>query len=121
MEEMFEDDLRSATEVVLGTWSRVRSVAAVRQRRIRGAGGSATRATAGALRIGNALGSVLAARRVHGPAERWLMAEGGLLLAVLASLGFLWPWLLAWPLSAFGLWLGLALLARAARRTPRSG
>jgi cardiolipin synthase len=121
MEEMFEDDLRSATEVVLSTWSRVRSVAAVQQRRIRGAGGSATRATAGALRIGNALGSVLAARRVHGPAERWLMAEGGLLLAVLAALGFLWPWLLAWPLSAFGLWAGLALLARAARRTPRSG
>jgi hypothetical protein len=44
------------------------------------------------------------------------MAEGGLLLAVLAGIGFVWPQLLAWPLAAFSLWLGLALLARAARR-----
>ena len=80
------------------------------------AGGSATRAAAGAVRIGNALGSVLAARRVHGPAERWLMAQGGLLLVVVAGIGFVWPRLLAWPLAAFGLWLGLALLARASRR-----
>ena len=75
-----------------------------------------TRTAAGALRIGNALGSVLAARRVHGPAERRLMAEGGLLLAVLAGVGFVWPRLLAWPLAAFSLWLGLALVVRAARR-----
>ena len=45
------------------------------------------------------------------------MAQGGLLLAVLADVRFVWPRLLAWPLAAFSLWLGLALLARAARRT----
>lgn len=118
MEEMFQDDLGNATEIVLRLrrWARVRPAVDVRVRRVRGAGGSATRAAAGALRIGNALGSVLAARRVHGPAERWLMAQGGLLLAVLAGVGFVWPRLLAWPLAAFSLWLGLALLARAARR-----
>jgi hypothetical protein len=44
------------------------------------------------------------------------MAQGGLLLAVLSGVGFVWPRLLAWPLAAFSLWLGLALLARAARR-----
>ena len=88
MEEMFQDDLGNATEIVLRRWARVRPAGDVRVPRVRGAGGSATRAAAGALRIGNALGSVLAARRVHGPAERWLMAEGGLLLAVLAGVGF---------------------------------
>ena len=113
---MFQDDLGNATEIVLRRWARVRPAGDVRVPRVRGGGGSATRAAAGALRIGNALGSVLAARRVHGPAERWLMAEGGLLLAVLAGVGFVWPRLLAWPLAAFSLWLGLALLARAARR-----
>ncbi len=46
------------------------------------------------------------------------MAEGGLLLAVMAGIGFVWPRLLAWPLAVFSLWLGLALLARAARRKP---
>jgi cardiolipin synthase len=116
MEEMFQDDMGNATEIVLRRWARVRPAADVRVPRVRGAGGSATRGAAGALRIGNALGSVLAARRVHGPAERWLMAEGGLLLAVLAGVGFVWPRVLAWPLAAFSLWLGLALLARAARR-----
>jgi cardiolipin synthase len=116
MEEMFQDDVANATEIVLRRWARVRPAGDVRVRRVRGAGGSATRAAAGAMRIGNALGSVLAARRVHGPAERRLMAQGGLLLAVLAGVGFVWPRLLAWPLAAFSLWLGLALLARAARR-----
>jgi len=116
MEEMFQDDIGNATEIVLHRWARVRPAGDVRGPRVRGAGGSATRAAAGALRIGNVLGSVLAARRVHGPAERWLMAQGGLLLAVLAGVGFVWPRLLAWPLAAFSLWLGLALLARAAWR-----
>jgi len=116
MEEMFQDDIGNATEIVLRRWARVRPAGDVRARRVRGAGGSATRAAAGAVRIGNALGSVLAARRVHGLAERWLMAQGGLLLAVLAGVGFVWPRLLAWPLAALSLWLGLALLARGARR-----
>jgi cardiolipin synthase len=116
MEEMFREDLGNATEIVLHRWARVRPAADVRVPRAWSAGGSATRAAGGALRIGNALGSVLAARRVHGHAERRLMAQGGLLLAALAGLGFLWPRLLAWPLAAFSLWLGLALLSRAARR-----
>jgi cardiolipin synthase len=115
-EAMFLDDLGNSTEIVLHRWARVRPAENVPRPRLPGAGGSATRAAAGALRVGNALGSVLAARRVHGPAERWLMAQGGLLLAVLATGGFLWPRLLAWPLAGFGLWLGLALLVRAAQR-----
>ena len=117
MEGMFREDLGNATEIVLHRLRRVRPAGNVRPPRVRGAGGSTTRAAAGVLRVGNALGSVLAARRVHRPAERWLMAEGGLLLAALAALGFLWPRLLAWPLAAFSLWLALALLARSARRT----
>ncbi len=116
MEETFEEDLENATEIVLERWARVRPAGKVRPPRVRGAGGSTTRAAAGALRVGNALGSALAARRFHGPAERWLMAEGGLLLALLAAIGFLWPRLLAWPLAAFSLWMGLALLARSAHR-----
>jgi cardiolipin synthase len=116
MEEMFEEDLDDATEIVLHRWSRVRPAGKARPPRIRGAGGSTTRAAAGALRVGNALGSVLAARRLHGAAERWLMAEGGLLLAGVAAVGFLWPRLLAWPFAAMSLWLGLALLGRSARR-----
>ena len=115
MEEMFQADLENATEMVLHRGARVRPVGTVRRSRIRGARGSTTRAATGVLRVGNALGSVLTARRLHVPAERPLMTGGGLLLAALAALGFLWPRLLAWPLAALSLWLGLALVVRSLR------
>jgi len=124
MEEMFRADLGNATEIILRPRAQIRPAGDVRLARIRGAGGSATRAAAGVLRVRNALGSVLAAHRVHGPAERWLMVQGGLLLTVTAGLGFLWPRLLAWPLAVISLWLGLTLLARSTRRradTPPAG
>ncbi len=118
MEQMFLEDLENATEIVLQRWARVRPASEVAAPRVRGTGGSVTRAAAGVLRVGNALGSALAARRLHGPAERRLMVQGGLTLAALAVLGFVWPRLLAWPLAALSLWLGLALIARASRRRP---
>ncbi len=76
-------------------FSRAAGAPLVAGNRTRGARGSATRAAAGALRIGSALGSALAARRVHGPAERRLMAQGGILLAIVAGVGFVWPRVLA--------------------------
>ena len=84
------------------------------------AGGSATRAAAGALRIGNAIGSVLTARRVHQPTERALMGQGGLWLALVAVIGFAWPRVLAWPLSVILLWFALALIGRSLRRRRRA-
>ena len=74
MEQMFEDDLGNATEIVLRRWARVRPAGDARVPRARRAGGSATRAAAGAVRIGNALGSVLAARQ--GPRPRGALAHG---------------------------------------------
>ncbi len=77
MEDMFREDLGQSTEIVLHRWARVRPAEAARPPRVRGPrGGSTTRASASVLRVGNALGSILAARRLHGPAERWLMAGG---------------------------------------------
>ncbi len=117
MEEAYVEDLANATEIVLERRRRVRPAEGMRARRHRGAGGSATRAAAGALRIGNALGSALAAPRVHGPAEQRLMLEGAVLLASVAVTGFLWPRVLAWPLGAVCLWLAISL-ALAGRRRP---
>jgi cardiolipin synthase len=117
MEAQYLKDLENTTEVVLNPRQRVRAAGDARPKRTRGAGGSAGRAAAGALRIGNALGSALTARRVLGPAERRLTVPGGLLLVLLALLGAGWPFLLAWPLALFCGWLGLALLFR--RRQPR--
>ena len=116
MEEMFTTDLKNSTEIVFEPRHRLRPAGGVRVPRPPRAGGSRTRAGAGALRIGHAIGSVLGARRVHQPAERWLMGQGGLLLLALALIGFFWPRVLAWPLSLLCLWFALALLARALRR-----
>lgn len=116
MEDMYRDDLANATEIVLERRSRLR-LAGERQsmarRRVRGSGG---RAAASALRIGNAIGSALAARRVHGPAERRLLLQGGSVLAVVAVVALVWPRLVAWPLGVLFLWLATALLLRARRR-----
>lgn len=119
MEEMFALDLTNSTEIVLEPRHRVRPAGGVRVRRPPRAGGSAARAAAGALRIGNAIGSVLSARRVHHPTERWLMGQGAIALLVVAFVGFVWPRVLAWPLGALCLWFALALLARALRRRKR--
>lgn len=116
MEEMFTRDLANSTEIVFEPRRRVRPAGGVRVPRPPRAGGSGTRAAAGAMRIGNAIGSVLSARRVHRPTERFLMGQGAVLLGVLAVVGFAWPRLLSWPLSALCLWFSLALLARALSR-----
>src|SRR5205823_12522333 len=52
MEAMYVDDLTNTTEILLERRRRVRPAEAARAPRRRGAGGSATRAAAGALRLG---------------------------------------------------------------------
>jgi cardiolipin synthase len=116
MEAMYIDDLGNATEILVERRRRVRTADASRLPRRRGGGGSATRAAAGALRIGNAIGSALVARHVTGPAERRLFVQGASILAIIAFVAFFWPPLLAWPAGALSLWLSVSLLLRAVRR-----
>jgi cardiolipin synthase len=116
MEAMYLDDLGNATEIVLEQRRRVRPAGGRQVPRRRGVGGTAGRAAAGALRIGNAIGSALTARRLHGPAEQQLMVEGGMALTAVAAMALLWPRLVAWPIGVLCLWLALSLLLRARRR-----
>ena len=115
MEERYLQDLQGATEVVLSRRRFVRAAGDIRAPRTRGAGGSAGRAVAGALRLGNALGATLSPRRLYSPAQRRLLVPAGLALVALALTAVRWPQVLAWPLGAFALWLGIALLLRAAK------
>jgi cardiolipin synthase len=115
MKEQYLEDLMNSTEIVLSKRRWVREAGEVRRPRTRGAGGSAGRAAAGALRLGNALGAALSPRRVHSPVQRRLMVPAALLLVALAPIAALWPKALAWPIGAFSLWLGIALLIRAAK------
>jgi len=113
MEAMFLEDLENATEVVLGPGRKAH--AAPRPRRhtpMTSGGGSAGRAAAGAVRIGNAVGAALATRRVLDPVESRLMTASGAVFLVLALLAFLWPRALTYPLAALFAWLAAVLLYR---------
>jgi cardiolipin synthase len=114
MAEQYEKDLAGSREVILGRRSRVRPADGVRLRRARGGGGSASRAAAGAVRLGHALGAAFSPR-IHGPAERRLLVPAGVILVLVAVLGAFLPQALGWPLALVSLWLGAALLLRAAR------
>ncbi len=116
MEEMYLDDLRESTEVVLSRHQRVKSIApaprpARRRRQPRRIG----RATAGAIGIGSAIGAATGRRRPLGPAEAKVLTAAGLMLIGLVIAALIWPHLIVIPLSIVGTWFSIALLTNAWR------
>jgi cardiolipin synthase A/B len=121
MEDMFLEDLENSTELVLKgrrlRSSQPRPPVPRLPRRLRG---SAGRAAAGALRVGNTVGAVLTARRVVEGGEKRMILLGGILLLVLGSLWAFFPRLVAVPAAVIAAWVGLALVWRAWRlRSPQ--
>jgi cardiolipin synthase len=114
MEEMYLQDLTNATEVVLDAKQKVRTPGEPRHPHpvMTSGGGSAGRAAAGAVRIGNVVGAAFTNRRVLGPVEARLMTSGGALLLILAVLFALFPRVLVYPLCMIFVWLGVGLLYR---------
>jgi cardiolipin synthase A/B len=116
MERMYVEDLAHATEIVL---ERSRKIRPLEERRKRGlprrAKGSAGRAASGVLAITNTIGAVITRRRTLGPTEARLMFSAGLILLVLAVVGWIWPLVLAIPMGIVGAWVGLTLLLSAYR------
>jgi cardiolipin synthase len=115
MEAMYLEDLANSTEIVLEGRRRLRPARPVEPRASRDRKGSATRAAAGALRIGNVLGAALTNRRVLEPVEMRLVSLTGFALFVLAMLFVIFPRALAYPASVVLAWFGVALLVRAIR------
>lgn len=122
MEALYEQDLAHATEIVLGPRRRVRPTVRARRHpagRRRGTG-SAARAAAGALRIGNTVGAAITNRRILGPAEAGIVTGMAFAFVALAVIGLWWPAAIAWPLVALSAWVAVALFIRARklRHTP---
>jgi cardiolipin synthase len=118
MQEMYCRDLERATEVVLSGRSRVRPVAppepkGKRRRQRASRKGSATRAAAGFIGVGSAVGAAITNRRVLGPAEARVMAMAATLLLVLSAVAVKWPRGITYPLAFIGTWVALALFIRA--------
>jgi cardiolipin synthase len=117
MEDMYLQDLTNATEVVLDIKRKVRAPGEPRRPRpvTTSGGGSAGRAAAGAIRIGNAVGAAFTNRRVLEPVEARLMMSVGVLLLALAALFAKFPRALLYPVLVIFIWLGVALLYRSYR------
>ncbi len=114
MEEMYLQDLTNATEVVLDMRQRVhaRGEPPHIRRVMTSGGGSAGRAAAGAVRIGNAVGAAFTNRRVLDPVEARLMTSVGAIFLLLSALFAFFPRVLIYPLLIIFAWLGVALLLR---------
>ena len=115
MEEMYLNDLEHATEIVLSARNRVRPLHDSGGMHLSPVRGSAGRAAASAMRIGNTVSAALTNRRVLGTSEAGITAKFGALLTGLAVLAMAFPRLLAVPLGIVFGWIGLALLVRAWR------
>jgi cardiolipin synthase len=78
-----------------------------------GASGSASRAAAGVLRVGRAVGAALTDQRVLAPTEARVVAIVGMLLAAIGIVGVFWPLVIAIPIAIVLLWMAISLFFRA--------
>jgi cardiolipin synthase A/B len=115
MEEMFQDDLEHATEIVLDARKQPRERYRRPRKRIRASlrRGSAGRAAASAIGIGNAVGAAIMRPRELGPAEAPIMVNAALALVAVAIVGFKWPRVLSVPLAIFAAWVAISLFSQA--------
>ena len=121
MENMYLQDLAHSIEIVLRDKNQVRPAV---ERTGNGppqktASGSAGRAAAGVLRIGNAVGAAITSHRVLGPAEARIMFIVACLLLPLTVVAILWPRVVAVPIAVLGGWLAISLLVRGYRLRAR--
>ena len=123
MEELFLADLENSTELVL-SGKRLRSaVPRPRgQRMPRRVRGSAGRAAAGALRVGNTVSAAISERRTLESGDRRMVFLGGLALLAVAVLWAVFPRVLGIPVAVILGWLALSLLWKAwrLRRPPQT-
>jgi cardiolipin synthase len=112
MEQMHEEDIASATEIVLDAHRHVCTTGNRVHARPTRSGGSTARAAASALRIGNTVSAAITDRRVLGAAEAAIMIGAGFALLGLAIIGIVWPFALALPLALLSGWVAVALLLR---------
>jgi cardiolipin synthase A/B len=115
MERMYLEDLTKSTEIVLGPRGVhpvvKRPMWSIKQRKRRA--GRVTRAGAGAIRIGSAVGAAMTNHRVLGPTEEKITGVVGAALLGIAAVFAFWPRWIGIPVAILGAWLAVSLLIRA--------
>ena len=112
METMYTEDLANATEIILD--ERPRRVSRP-DRPAAGGRGSAGRAAAGLLRIGNTVGAAVTNRRTLEPVETRIMVAAAIGLVIVGALVAIFPRLVAYPIAAVATWIAGALFYRSYR------
>jgi cardiolipin synthase len=115
MEEMYAEDLRNATEVLLGRRRADARHAKQPDRPASGGAGSAGRAAAGLIRIGNTVGAAISNQRTLEPVETSIMLAVAVVLAIIGALAATFPRLVAYPVAAAAVWIAAALVYRSYR------
>ncbi len=124
MEAMYLEDLTNATEIILARDSTVHRRGTHDRTPAAGGGGSAGRAAAGLLRIGNTVGAAVTNRRTLEPVECRIMLVSAVVLLIIGVLVAVFPKVAAYPIAAAALWLAGSLLYRIhrlRRRASREG
>ncbi|MFI5304815.1 MAG: phospholipase D-like domain-containing protein, partial [Nitrospiria bacterium] len=118
MEEIYLEDLSNSTEIVISENYRLKPVHK-REKDLLGpvglSGGSVSPVGAGAIRLGNVVGSVVKNRRVLGPAGVKMMVGVGIFLLLIGTIGILCPKWITFPLSLLLGWIGGSLLINSYR------
>jgi cardiolipin synthase len=120
METMYLEDLTNATEVILDRASEIHRRGAHAGAPAAGGGGSAGRAAAGLLRIGNTVGAAVTNRRTLEPVECRIMLVGAVVLLIIGVLVAVFPKVAAYPIAAAALWLAGSLFYRIHRLRRRA-
>jgi len=111
MQDMYEEDLQNATEIVISARRSVRRSTA-RARPAAGSSGRASRAAAGALRIGNTVGAAFSNRRLLGRVESGMMISIAVGFLVLAAVALFIPLAVTLPLALLALWIAATMLVK---------
>jgi cardiolipin synthase len=115
MEAMYLEDLANATEIVPGWRPRAKGRPAARKAGRPARRRSVGRLAAGAIALGNTVGTAIAGSRTLAGTEVRSVATIGVLLLALAAVVTVAPVLVISPLVITLAWFGLALLLRAFR------
>jgi cardiolipin synthase len=114
MEDMFLEDLRNATEIVLRHKKVVRDTVVSRKGKRRKPG-SAGRVMAGALSIGRASYAAVSNRRDFSRTEAKALLTASLFLFFLSAILYFFPNVIVIPVAILLIWTGIALAVRAIR------
>jgi len=78
-----------------------------------GPGGSASRAAAGALRLGRTVGAALSEQRLLEATEGRVIGVAGILALGIGAIALLWPHVVAIPFAVLFIWIAIVLWIRA--------